>query len=645
MPQSTACRSPRSSGGRPTLPHRFTDTSRGRPTALPERLSRHLVLYGVVLVLLQLAFRAWALAGSWFYFDDIAFMSRAMNEPLDASYLLESYGGHLMPGGFLAAWLLTKVAVYSWAPWAAVLLALQALAGFGMLRLLVSLFGRRPLVLALLAGYLAYVFTLSAGIWFAAGINQLPMQVALVFGLHAHVEYLRHRRIRSLVAALLWTVGRAAVLREDAAAARHLRDRRLRLVLHRRHAATGSRHLWSHYRAGVLAYGVAGRRLPRAVRRSYGLDFSPGNANTQPWSPIAYEPGRHQRCSPALIGGPLRWQPLAVGSFADPTQVVVLAVVGRVRRRSWCTPTAPAPRAAGRGACSASPLVCNVVLLASARANVVGPGHRPRVPLPDRVRGPVRDRPRAWRSSRCVGAPEQNAVRDRRPATSGATRGWSRRSRPRSWSPALVSSVRYVDLWQDGNPSEAYFANVERTPRQAADDKPVPLVDIGIPQTLLWAYRYPENTYSHVFRNLDRPDRPTRARRSTSCTCSTTRASLAAGRHPADPLDQPGVAAAATRSTATTPPRSRSTARSSAAAGGCGSPTRAPSAVDAARRRPATRCTTSSCPKGLHNVFVQAAGEFERGRAQRLPCRHRALRDRPHARAARTHAAPTSRRR
>ena len=180
--------------------------ARRAAASLPERLSRHLVLYGVGLVALQLAFRAWALAGSWFYFDDVAFMSRAMDQPLDASYLLESYGGHLMPGGFLASWLLTKVAVYSWTPWAAVLLGLQALAGLGMLRLLVSLFGRTPFVLALLAGYLAYVFTLSAGIWWAVGINQLPMQVALVFGLHAHVEYLRHRRIRAHAAAIAWGV-------------------------------------------------------------------------------------------------------------------------------------------------------------------------------------------------------------------------------------------------------------------------------------------------------------------------------------------------------------------------------------------------------------------------------------------------------
>ncbi len=45
--------------------------------------------------------------GSWFYFDDLAFMSRAMNQPLDARYLFESYGGHLMPAGFALIWLLT----------------------------------------------------------------------------------------------------------------------------------------------------------------------------------------------------------------------------------------------------------------------------------------------------------------------------------------------------------------------------------------------------------------------------------------------------------------------------------------------------------------------------------------------------------
>jgi hypothetical protein len=61
--------------------------------------------------------------------------------------------------------------------------------------------------------------------------------------------------------------------------------------------------------------------------------------------------------------------------------------------------------------------------------------------------------------------------------------------------------VRYVERWQDGNPSESYFAHVRAALAEAED--PIPLVDAGLPQTLLWSYRFPENIYSHVFRDLD----------------------------------------------------------------------------------------------------------------------------------------------
>ena len=100
------------------------------------------LLVGGLLILLQLGFRAWALWGSWFYFDDLAFMSRAMNQPFDVAYLTESYGGHLMPAGFALAWVLTKWWVYDWAPWAVTLLVLRLVASIGMFRLLVAMFGR-----------------------------------------------------------------------------------------------------------------------------------------------------------------------------------------------------------------------------------------------------------------------------------------------------------------------------------------------------------------------------------------------------------------------------------------------------------------------------------------------------------------------
>src|SRR3954467_4469145 len=90
---------------------------------------------GLALIAAQLGFRAWALWGSWFYFDDLAFMSRAMNQPFDVGYLTESYGGRLMPAGFAVAWVLTRWAAFEWVPWAAVLLALQLVASIGMLRL------------------------------------------------------------------------------------------------------------------------------------------------------------------------------------------------------------------------------------------------------------------------------------------------------------------------------------------------------------------------------------------------------------------------------------------------------------------------------------------------------------------------------
>ena len=496
--------------------------SRRPASALPERLSRHLVLYGVVLVVLQLAFRGWAIAGSWFYFDDIAFMSRAMNEPLDASYLLESYGGHLMPGGFLTAWLLTKVAVYSWAPWAAVLLFLQALAGFGMLRLLVSLFGRRPLVLALLAGYLAYVFTLSAGIWFAAGINQLPMQVALVFGLHAHVEYLRHRRIRSLVWAIAWTLA-GLVFYEKTLLLLGI----YAIVAFGWFCTGGStdrlRHLWDHYRPAVLAYGALGVGY-LALYVQYGLDFSPGNANTQPWSPIAYNLVGTTML-PGLIGGPLQWQPLSVGAFGDPSQAVVLvswvafaALVVHAQRTRTKSRRAWSPARLHRGLQRRAP---RLRPRQRRRAR-----HRPRVPLPDRVRGPVRDRRRPRvpaaagrpRGQRAPGARGAGAVRRTAdepisgpvvpPLPSPTTPDWLPRSpwpscSPR-WSPARATSTCGRTATSPRSTSPTSTARSPAPRRQ-----PVPLVDIGVPQTLLWAYRYPENAYSHVFRNLsDRTSYP-----------------------------------------------------------------------------------------------------------------------------------------
>ena len=169
-------------------------------------MGRRVVLAGLGLIALQLGFRAWAVFGSWFQFDDFAFLSRAYNNDLGWGYLTEAYGGHLMPGGFLLTWLFAGYDPLGYWPYAATLLFLQAVASIGFLRLLVHLFGRTAAILPLLALYLFSVISMPAFIWWAAGINQLPMQIALFFGLTSHVTYLRTRRVRHVFATLAWTV-------------------------------------------------------------------------------------------------------------------------------------------------------------------------------------------------------------------------------------------------------------------------------------------------------------------------------------------------------------------------------------------------------------------------------------------------------
>jgi hypothetical protein len=447
---------------------------------------------GLALIAAQLLLRAWGLWGSWFYFDDLAFMSQAMNQPFDLDYLFQSYGGHLMPGGFASAWALTQLAPYQWWPWALFLLALQALAGVGMLRLLLSLFGRRPLVLALLAGFLFYVFTLPAGIWWAAGVNQLPMLVALAFGLHAFVAHLRTRRVRSLVGALAWTLVGLAFYEKT------LLVVGVYAIVAIAYFCTGDtptrlRALWRDYRLALVSFAVLGAAY-LALYAWLGMEPAVDSSGDGGWAYLAWNFVMVSFAT-AIIGGPLGWDAVGAGSLAAPPSV--LQVVG------WVTLAGAvyyAYRTRTRSLRSWLPLAftlaCNVILLVGARAAVVGPAigleyrYQPEsaalfvigvglalVPLVD--------------------AAERN---DERPGIQLIDR--------LPWVvPAVatvvcllatVSSLQYVHTWQQENPSQAYFESVEDQLTSA--DSPVPLIDSTVPQTLLWSYRFPENTYRQMFR-------------------------------------------------------------------------------------------------------------------------------------------------
>jgi hypothetical protein len=451
---------------------------------------------GLVVIAAALALRVLWLAGSWFYFDDLAFLSAGTNDPLTWHFVGRNYAGHLMPAGWLVIKALATWAPYKWGVWAGVLVALQALASLGMLRLLRSMFGETRVVLVLLTGYCFYIFTIPAGVWFAAGINQLPLQVALVFGLHAHLAYLRTRRWQPLAATLAWTVIGLAFY-EKAAILFGFYGLFALCWFSRGKLADRVGQLWRDYRTGVLAHGAVA--VPYvAIYLKFGLH------GTQPASTLLSSVGYRLVAvafSTGVVGGPFEWRSMSANSLADPSDLISLGSWVAVGSLVYYAATT---RTASRRAWTliGFSLAANVYLLSSARANLVGPD----IGLEYRYQtesAAIFVLALGLAFLPLIGALEVNEVRE------GVERPHERPAVIRTVTIivaafSLVSTQAYMQNWQHGNPTKPFFdrlsASIAATP-----DKPLPLVDLSLPQNLLWAFGYPENTDSHVLRALDYP--------------------------------------------------------------------------------------------------------------------------------------------
>ena len=97
-------------------------------TRAPLERSEKVVLAAIVMIVVHVAFRAWATAGSWFYSDDFIFLGTSARGADGGDWLLTPHNIHFMP---FALWLTTWVghlAAFSW--WAAALqiIVMQALA-------------------------------------------------------------------------------------------------------------------------------------------------------------------------------------------------------------------------------------------------------------------------------------------------------------------------------------------------------------------------------------------------------------------------------------------------------------------------------------------------------------------------------------
>jgi len=449
------------------------------------------LLAALLMCAAQLGFRAWAVFGAWFQFDDFYFLSRAMDPHFGLDDLFSNYGGHLMPGGYLATWLDLKLAPFSFTPVAAELLALQALADAGALVFLFSAFGRRPGVLPPLAIYLFTVVSLPALVWWAAGINQLPFLAAIWWAGWTHLRYLRSRRIGWAVATMAITAVSLCFTEKS------LLVFVLFGFLALGYFATGPlaqrlQSVWTTYRTAVVLYGaIAVAYVGLYVWR--GLALGAGAGQQQSVGQVALNLVVHSYAT-GILGGPLHWAPLSViDSLADPNELVigvaVLAIAGLVyatwrsyRRslRAWLLP--------------AIVLVADVAILAGGRS-ALGPN----LALEYRYLTEL-----AALSAIALGL----AVMPLRGATESAE--------PAEPTPLLsrgalvgtatvlvaalgtVSSFQYAHDWQSKHDSKDFFAGVEASLRTF--DHPVPMVDVGVPQFLLWGYSWPYNSTSHVLR-------------------------------------------------------------------------------------------------------------------------------------------------
>lgn len=156
----------------------------------------------VTMVLAHLVLRAWALFPSFFYTDDYRLLREARDEGLSPGYLLRPFDSQFMPVGRFVAWVVAESGNLNWPLAASITLAAQLIACLACLWMLITLFGIRPGILAPLALYLSTAITLPATSWWAAALNQVPLQAVVFVAVGAFVQHLRSHRKRWLVLTL-----------------------------------------------------------------------------------------------------------------------------------------------------------------------------------------------------------------------------------------------------------------------------------------------------------------------------------------------------------------------------------------------------------------------------------------------------------
>ncbi|MFZ2016801.1 MAG: hypothetical protein WAV00_23545 [Nocardioides sp.] len=451
-----------------------------------------LIPVAAVMIVAQLAFRAWATYHSYWEGDDFIFINNTFAPGGRSLHtLLTGLSGHVMPAGLYLSWLVNRVSPYSWGLATVVLTLMQAVASVGFLRLLLVAFGRRWGILPPLLLYLVTAFSVQGAVWWGPGIHAFPLQIAFFWGLTSQIVYLRTRRARHALAALAWVafgllfyektllvIGALAFVTLAYFTTGTLRERLVQI--------------WRRYRASVLVSAVLGVAY-LAVYATYGLSFSPGKATSTPIGPTA-DVMVLRSWATAVFGGPIHWShsPASPLSFGAPSSLLVLACwvalllffreLVRTRTRALRALWLPGYF-----------LACDVLLVVASRATLVGPliGFEYRY---IEEMGAVTALALALATMPILGAPEQVEVK--RPSV------FLDRRRPVVIACAVLvllgtwSSFDYFQHWHRTQPAKAFFLTFFHDAQQQRPGTAV--VDSAVPPDILWPLSRPANTVSHL---------------------------------------------------------------------------------------------------------------------------------------------------
>lgn len=451
----------------------------------------------MVLIALQLALRAVLAFGGYFYWDDLILIGRAGTQSLlSPTYLFDDHDGHVMPGAFLLAGGITRLAPLEWWLPALSLVVLQVIASLALLRALHVILGWRPVLLIPLTFALFTPLGVPAFAWWAAGLNALPMIAAMAWVSADAILLVRTGDRRyALTGTTVFLLGllffeKAAVIPFVAFAVTALLayvggdGSALRTVWRR-----GIR-LWVATAAVTVAW--IGVYLLVVDQQRWSFDFG------MTWDLLSRSVTHG--IVPGLVGGPWDWQRWAPASpwAVPPTAVMVLGwlVLAVVVAVSFSRKQRIGPVWA---VAAAYAIACQVpiYLMRSSQFTALELAQTLRY-LPDLVVVLTLLLAVGLCAPNRADSSRLDASRSRTVAIVSAIALFAASS--------VYSTVTFLHSWRD-NPTRQYLINAEAALAQANSDSQAPMLDQEVDPLILQRIQWPENLASHMFALLrDRPE-------------------------------------------------------------------------------------------------------------------------------------------